>query len=89
MTNNKPMFIADTPLVGYRQYKIKLVKHAGGFRWRRSDGQWVSPKFSTIQAALAMAGKVMFLSDKEWSEQPAPKVRPVASDHLIFRKRWK
>lgn len=63
----------DTP--GYTEYAIEL-KHRQTdegveYRWRREDGKWVSPTYSTAEAAqwchsTANPHRIPFLTDDEW-----------------------
>lgn len=61
--------------VASTQFTITLKrKYNNTYRWQRNDGQWVSPIFTTAEAAHYMAGRVPFLTDDEWKEHyPLPK----------------
>jgi hypothetical protein len=40
------------------------------YRWLRDDGEWVSPIFTTLQAAQTMPESLPFLTDEEWAMKP-------------------
>lgn len=63
--------------VAFTKTTITLMKYDSSYRWQRSDGQWVSPIFTSPEAAKYMAGKIPFLTDDEWKEHyPIPKGEP-------------
>lgn len=51
-----------------------VVEGVDFWRWQREDGAWVSPAFSTMEAAYYMAGRMPFLDDAQWKAMhPVPK----------------
>jgi hypothetical protein len=50
---------------------MTLMQRDGKYRWRRNDGEWVSPTFDTLENAQAIAGKVPFLTESEWAGHSA------------------
>ena len=63
-TDNKPM----TETVDSTKYTITLQEKNGTFRWKRDDGQIVSPLFTSIEAAKYYGEHVPFMTDAEWKE---------------------
>ncbi len=45
---------------------VTLVRRGDSFVWVRNDGRWVSPAFSSLEAAAYFPGKIPFLTDEEW-----------------------
>lgn len=54
--------------ISQTEWTITLQQKGSLYRWIRSDGECVSPIFSTAQAAHYFAGKIPFLTDDEWEE---------------------
>lgn len=48
------------------EHTVTLLRNGDSYRWQRSDGQWVSPTFSTREAAEYVVGKIPFITDAEW-----------------------
>lgn len=49
-------------------FKIQL-RNSVVHRWKREDGQWVSPEFYSEKQALLYAKRMPMLTDEEWKEQ--------------------
>lgn len=57
------------------EYKIELRRCNDKWRWQRSDGEWVSPEFVTLEAAHYFVEVMPFLTDEEWkSHYPLPQL---------------
>jgi len=53
---------------GQTTHTIKLIRIGDCYRWQRDDGEWVSPTFSTPEAAYYAVRKLPFITDSEWKE---------------------
>ena len=65
--------MSDEIACGQTTHTITLLRLGDSYRWQRKDGEWVSPTFSTPEAAYYAAGKIPFITDAEWKEfHPLP-----------------
>lgn len=59
--------------IGQTAHTITLIRVGDSYRWQRGDGEWISPVFSTPEAAYYASGRIPFITDAEWRElHPLP-----------------
>ncbi len=51
--------------VGFVKHEILLMQYGDKFRWRRNDGEWVSPELGSFEEAKNYPKNNSFLTDKE------------------------